>query len=255
MIHPDWIVPDWPAPACIRAFITTRSGGVSTGPYASLNLGFATDDTPESTAENRRRVRAVTGNEPAWLRQVHGTGVIDAGMATDRPEADASYTRAAQVVCAIMVADCLPILLTDRAGTMVAAAHCGWRGLAGGILENTIRCMTDAGISRDDLLAWVGPGIGPRAFEIGEDVYDAFVARDDGAREHFRPHLPGKWHADLPALARRALARSGVTQTYGGTGCTFDEPARFYSYRRDGNTGRMAALIWRERVPGEVLPV
>lgn len=248
-MHPAWIVPDWPAPANVRALITTRHGGVSTGPYESLNLGFATDDDPAATAENRRRVEAVTPAAPAWLRQVHGTLVVDAESATDRPEADASVTRRKNVVCAVMVADCIPVLLTDRKGTVVAAAHCGWRGLAGGILENTIARMTASGVARPQLMAYIGPGIGPSAFEVGRDVLEAYTSADGSARAHFRPHAPGKWLADLPALVRLALKNAGVNVVHGGTDCTVSDPGRFYSYRRDKVTGRMAALIWLDCLP------
>jgi hypothetical protein len=163
----------------------------------------------------------------------------------DRPRADASVATAAETVCAIMVADCLPILLSNRSGSVVAAAHAGWRGLAEGVIENTVGAMTTRGPDIKEILAYIGPGIGPAAFEVGDDVYDAYTSRDPGAVAAFKAHAPGKWLADLPMLARRALARCGVTQVYGGDLCTWSDPDRFYSYRRDRTTGRMGAFIWR----------
>ena len=245
----DWIVPDWPAPANIRAFITTRSGGVSAGPHASFNLGLRADDDPYKVAQNRALLQKHLPQPPKWLRQVHGTRVVDADTLTDSPDADASIARHAGTVCTIMIADCLPVLLTNRTGTCVAAAHAGWRGLSGGVLANTVHALCssgDAGSNPSDLLAYIGPGIGPAAFEVGEDVYHAFTENDAGARTAFVPQGRGKWLADLFTLARRALARAGVTQVYGGGLCTYSDPARFYSYRRDKTTGRMAACIWRQ---------
>lgn len=242
-INEDCIVPDWPAPANVRALVTTRAGGVSTGPYASLNLGLRTDDDPAAVAENRARLQQLLPQTPRWLAQVHGSTVVDADPLKDIPQADASVARLANTVCAIMVADCLPILLTDTVGTCVGAAHAGWRGLAGGVIANTIARMPAAPV---DLMAWIGPGIGPDAFEVGDDVLEAFCKAAPERRSAFRPHKPGKWLCDLPALARDALRRAGVTQIYGGKLCTYTDAQRFYSYRRDGITGRMAALIWRE---------
>ena len=241
-LNPDWIVPDWPAPPGIRAFITTRAGGASRGMYESFNVGLRTDDDPATVSANRAALRALLPSEPVWLRQVHGSRVIDADAPPAMLEADAAVARAAGTVCAILVADCVPVLLTDRAGTRVAAAHAGWRGLAAGVLENTVRAMaTEPG----DLFAFLGPGIGPNAFEVGADVRDAFLAVDTAAVSAFRPHAPGKWLADLYELARRRLARVGVGRVYGGGLCTYSDPGRFFSYRRERTTGRMAALIWR----------
>lgn len=242
-INKDCIVPDWPAPAHVRALVTTRAGGVSTGPYASLNLGLRTDDDPAAVAENRARLLQFLPQAPRWLAQVHGSTVVDADQLTDVPPADASVARLPGTVCAIMIADCLPILLTDAAGTCVGAAHAGWRGLAGGVIANTIARMPAAAA---DLMAWIGPGIGPTAFEVGDDVLEAFCAAAPERRSAFRSHKPGKWLCDLPALARDALRRAGVTRIYGGDLCTHTDARRFYSYRRDGITGRMTALIWRE---------
>ncbi len=241
----DWIVPDWPAPANVKALITTRAGGVSTGPHASFNLGLRADDDPQAVARNRALLQAFLPQPPKWLRQVHGTRVVDADALTDSAEADASVAGNAGTVCAIMIADCLPVLFTNRSGTRVAAAHAGWRGLAGGVIANTVAALRDAGDDAADLLAYIGPGIGPTAFEVGADVYHAFTAGDAESKAAFVAHAQDKWLADLFHLARRALARAGVTQIYGGGMCTYSDPARFYSYRRDKVTGRMAALIWR----------
>ena len=245
-MHPDWIVPDWPAPPHVRAVITTRSGGVSVGPYASFNLGRSTGDDAQAVAENRARLRALLPQEPRWLTQVHGARVLRGEEVSDFPEADASVAVERGTVCAIQVADCLPILFTDRSGTVVAAAHAGWRGLAGGVIDNTIGAITSTGVAPRDVLAYIGPGIGPGAFEVGEDVYRAFAERDADAAAAFTPRTSGTWLGDLPTLARRALVRCGVADIYGGDLCTYSDPARFYSYRRDKTTGRMGAFIWRE---------
>ncbi len=240
--HPDWIIPDWPAPANVKAFITTRAGGVSEGPYASLNLGLRTDDDPRAAAANRARLCAALPQPPQWLRQVHGSSVVEADGLATAPTADASVARRPETVCAVLVADCVPVLLADQQGTTVAIAHAGWRGLAAGVIENTVARM---GTEPRDLLAWLGPGIGPRAFEVGADVRDAFVAGDAQAEAAFLPHAPGKWLADLFLLARQRLARGGVGAVYGGGLCTYSDTPRFFSYRRDRVTGRMAAVIWR----------
>ncbi|MEK6210367.1 MAG: peptidoglycan editing factor PgeF [Pseudomonadota bacterium] len=243
MLEPprDWIVPDWPAPANVRALITTRSGGVSTGPFASMNLGQRIDDDMQSVRTNRASLRDLLPAEPKWLLQVHGARVVDADRLQQPVEADAAVARNPGSVCTVMVADCLPVLLTDRTGSVVAAAHAGWRGLAAGVLENTVRAM---GTAPDELLAYLGPAIGPSAFEVGADVRDAFLARNADAASAFVAHKPGKWLADLFALARQRLRASGVTQIYGGGLCTYSDPRRFFSHRRDKVTGRMAALIW-----------
>jgi YfiH family protein len=252
-VHPDWIVPDWPAPGNVRAFITTRAGGTSGGPYASFNLGLRTEDDPAAVAANRAALRSLLPQEPVWLRQVHGNRVVDADAwptapevnadaPPATPEADAAIARNPGTVCAVLVADCVPVLLADRAGGSVAVAHAGWRGLAGGVVENTVRGMQ---CPPAEVLAFLGPGIGPRAFEVGADVREAFVDDDPGAQSAFVPHTPGKWLADLFTLARRRLARAGVSRVFGGGLCTHSDPARFYSHRRNPVTGRMAALIWR----------
>lgn len=244
--HPaGWIVPDWPAPPHVRALITARAGGLSRGPYASCNLGRATGDDPGAVEANRARLRALLPQEPRWLVQVHGARAVAADTIAGRVEADAAYTHHARTVCAILVADCLPVLITDCTGTRVAAAHAGWRGLAAGVVENTVAAVTADGLPRSDLLAYLGPAIGPGAFEVGPDVYEAYVGRHPEDAAAFAAHRPGKWHADLFALARNALARAGVARVHGGGLCTVSDPDRFFSYRRDRVTGRMAALIWR----------
>ena len=243
----DCLIPEWPAPPHVKALITTRRGGVSTGPYASLNLGFSTEDDPDAVRTNRARLAALLPQEPRWLRQVHGAHVVVADTMSARLEADASVAREAGSVCAILIADCLPVLFTDRGGTVVAAAHAGWRGLAAGVLDQTVAILAQRGADCSELLAYIGPGIGPHAFEVGNEVVEAFVERDAGAQSAFKPRSTGKWLGDLFTLARRALARCGVTRVYGGGVCTYSEPARFFSHRRDRTTGRMAALIWIDR--------
>lgn len=245
-MNPAWIIPDWSAPNNVRTFITTRSGGVSTGPRASLNLGYKAGDDPQSVTHNRAYVESFLPQSPRWLAQVHGPRVVDADHLTDVPAADASVAHQPGTVCAIMIADCLPVLFTNRAGTRVAAAHAGWRGLSGGVLQNTVDAMCNAGDDPTDLLAYIGPGIGPTAFEVGNDVYEAFTKQDAAAASAFVPRAEGKWLADLFTLARRALDRAGVTQVSGGGLCTYSDPKRFFSYRRDNVTGRMAAFIWRQ---------
>jgi YfiH family protein len=240
--HPDWIVPDWPAPAGVNALITTRAGGVSTGPFASLNLGMRAGDDPQAVAANRARLNALLPQSPRWLRQVHGSLVVEADALSEEPEADAAIARQPGTVCAVLVADCIPVLLADRSGAMIGIAHAGWRGLARGVIENTVRTMAGAG---RDLIAYLGPGIGPAAFEVGNDVREAFLARDAGAADAFKPHAKGKWLADLFLLARQCLQRSGVREIHGGGLCTYSDTRRFFSYRRERTTGRMAAVIWR----------
>lgn len=239
----DWIVPDWPAPANVRALATTRAGGVSRGPYASFNLAAHVGDDPAAVEENRRRLRARLPAEPRWLAQVHGTRVVDAAMAAPGAEADAAFARVRGVVCAVLTADCLPILLCDEAGTTVAAVHAGWRGLAAGIVEAAVNAMP---APPGRLIAWLGPAIGPRRFEVGAEVRAAFLAHSADAAQAFAAKENGKWLADLGLLAAQRLHALGVTRIGGGGFCTFDEAERFYSYRRDGSAGRMAALVWME---------
>jgi YfiH family protein len=244
-MHPDWIVPDWPAPPNVRAFITTRAGGVSRGPYAGLNLGRSTGDDDDAIDANRAVVRAALPDDPRWLHQVHGARVVAAESIVNRPQADASFARERGTVCAIQVADCMPVLFADTGGAVVAAAHAGWRGLAAGVLENTIGAMRECGAHATDVVAYLGPAIGPDAFEVGDDVYEAFTRRERSSAAAFRRKPDGKWLADLFMLARASLERSGVTKIYGGGLCTYSDPERFYSYRRDKVTGRMASFIWR----------
>ncbi|HZR37165.1 MAG TPA: peptidoglycan editing factor PgeF [Nevskia sp.] len=238
-----FLFPDWPAPARVRAACTTRRGGVSTGPWAGLNMGRGSGDDSAAVSENRRRVAQALAlpAEPCWMRQVHGVRVARMPQEASEPEADASCTTAPGVVCVVQAADCLPVLLCDDEATVVAAAHAGWRGLAGGVLERTVAALP---VDPARLLAWLGPAIGPEAFEVGEEVREAFVAGDPAAAQAFRAGPPGKHHADLWMLARQRLQRAGVRRISGGGLSTHADPARFYSYRRDGVTGRMAALIW-----------
>ncbi len=234
------IHPDWPAPAKVRGLMTTRTGGVSAAPWASFNLGDHVNDDPAHVAANRALLRAQVPAEPAWLRQVHSARVVEAGGG--EVEADACFSRTPGQVCAVLTADCLPVLFCDRAGSVVAAAHAGWRGLAGGVLEATVAAMA---VPPGGILAWMGAAIGPAAFEVSDDVRDAFLAPHPETAAAFVPQgVPGKWLADIYALARIRLARAGVTAVSGGGRCTHAEVDTFFSYRRDGVTGRMAALVW-----------
>ena len=240
--HPEWIVPDRPAAKRVRSLVTTRAGGVSSGAFASLNLSARVGDNRECVARNRAILRACLPAEPAWIRQVHGTAVIDVAQATSESEADGVVTRVSGRVCAVMTADCLPVLLSERSGRSAAIAHAGWRGLAGGIIESTVQA-TDT--SPEDLLAYIGPGISAPRYEVGEDVRKAFVDQDPRATVSFAPGRDGKYFADLYALARARLAMAGVTEVYSGGFCTASDQ-RFFSFRRDRTTGRMASLIWLE---------
>jgi YfiH family protein len=240
------ISPDWPAPARVKGLMTTRQGGVSVAPWASLNLGDHVGDDPAHVAANRARLRRQLPAEPDWLRQVHSARVVELGRDANL-EADASFTRQKGRVCAILTADCLPALFCDRAGSVVAAAHAGWRGLADGVLEATVAAMA---APPGDILVWLGAAIGPCAFEVGNDVREAFVSQFPQAADAFLAHpasVHGKWLADIYQLARIRLKSIGVEAVYGGGRCTFTEAEHFYSYRRDGVTGRMASLIWLEQ--------
>lgn len=240
----DWIAADWPAPARVKTLITTRNGGVSTGPHASFNLGVRAGDDAAAVARNRDILRTHLPASPVWLHQVHGNKVVDASQIAGPAEADASYTCEAGIVCAVMIADCLPVLLCDANASAVAIAHAGWRGMSAGVIERALDAMN---APPADTLAFLGPAIGPAAFEVGADVRDAFLAENPAAYSAFKPHREGKWLADLFALARQRLAARGVTRVYGGGLCTYSDARRFYSYRRDKTTGRMAALIWLDR--------
>jgi polyphenol oxidase len=242
MPAPAFLQPDWPAPASVHAAMTTRGGGVSAGPYASFNLASHVGDLEAAVAENRRRLRSALRlpSEPAWLEQEHGVAVaIVPGARPGPADAVVSFERGG--VCAILVADCLPIFLASRDGDRVGLAHAGWRGLAAGVVEATVDALD---CDPAGLVAWLGPAIGPAAFEVGADVRTAFVERDPGAAAEFRAGREGRFLADLPALARRRLAACGVSSVHGSGLCTYSDPERFYSYRRDGATGRMAALTW-----------
>ncbi|MEM9057552.1 MAG: peptidoglycan editing factor PgeF [Pseudomonadota bacterium] len=236
------IVPDWPAPATVGAVSSTREGGVSEACWASLNLGAHVGDDTARVAENRRRFAAAAAlpAEPVWLDQVHGVTVVDAAVADGPEQGDAAVATRGGVVCAVMTADCLPVLLCDRAGTCVAAVHAGWRGLADGVIEASLGALP---VEPAALLAWLGPAIGPTAFEVGDEVRERFVGPDAGAADAF-VRRGERWLADLYALARRRLAAAGVTAVFGGGFCTLSENERFFSYRRDGQTGRMATAVW-----------
>jgi purine-nucleoside/S-methyl-5'-thioadenosine phosphorylase / adenosine deaminase len=241
-LHPDWIVPDWPAAKRVRALITTRAGGVSSGKFKSLNLSDRVGDDAGCVARNRAILRDCLPAEPAWMKQVHGTTVIDPAQSAPDAEADGAVTRRPGCVCAVMIADCLPVLLSDRAGRTVGIAHAGWRGLAGGVIERAVRAM---GALPGELIAYIGPGIGAPRYEVGEDVRQAFVGKDPGAAGSFAPAPEGKYFADLHALAQGRLAAAGVEEVHGRRVCTASDE-RFFSFRRDRTTGRMASLIWLE---------
>ena len=273
-VHADWLVPDWPAPACVRSVFTTRSGGVSSRPFDSLNLGLHVGDDVHCVAHNRALLHQTVGQVPVFMNQVHGTAVmqLSGAVGTGVPVADAAWAQTSGPVCTVMVADCLPVLLCSTDGTWVAAAHAGWRGLAGagglGILEAVLSAFhglqpMDSAGAAPELIAWLGPCIGPQAFEVGREVRAAFVSgapsaqRTDAAvraqqsaiEACFVPRHHGKYLANMPQLARLRLAALGVYAVYGNDGsadwCTVTQTSRFFSYRRDGVTGRMAACIWR----------
>jgi YfiH family protein len=247
----EWIIPEWPAPEGVYALATTRRGGFGVGAFSSFNLGAHVGDDPETVERNRARLIEKIDVRPVWLTQVHGARVVDIGemergtqssTGGARIEADGALVREPGLACAVMTADCLPVLFCDDAASVVCAAHAGWRGLDAGILEAAVREM---GVPGNKLLAWLGPAIGPRAFEVGKDVYDAFVMKEPRAAAAFAAsENEGKWRADLCHLARLRLETLGVTRIYGGGFCTFEDAECFYSYRRDGETGRMASLIW-----------
>lgn len=241
-----WIVPDWPAPRWVRAGSTTRGGGASQAPYDSLNLGDHVGDEPACVKENRDRLihDHQLPAQPLWLRQVHGTTAVDAATVRAGVDADASYARHPEIVCAVLTADCLPVLLCDDGGSVVAAVHAGWRGLAAGVIEATV---VQLGCPAHRLMAWLGPAIGPQVFEVGEEVRRAFSDDNPECVSAFRPSPNGRWFADLYALARQRLFALGIGRVYGGHWCTYSDPVRFFSYRRDGVTGRMATVIWLQR--------
>jgi YfiH family protein len=252
-IPPDWIVPDWPAPDVVRAFVTTKTGGVSEGPWGAgpqggMNLGLATGDQPQRVEHNRALLGAYLPARPRWLALQHGADVVDAEQVGSAPVAgDASTATTPGVVCCVTVADCLPVLLADRNGCVVAAAHAGWRGLAGGVLQATVIAMRRRAVrSIGPIDAFLGPSIGATAFEVGAEVLSAMRRSLPQADSAFTAAPNRKFRADLPALARQALAQVDVRSVFGGQWCTVSDPARFYSFRRDRVTGRHAALIWLE---------
>lgn len=240
----NWLRPAWPAPPQVQAVTTTRQGGVSAPPYASLNLADHVGDDPAAVAENRQRLahHLALPATPLWLQQHHGCSVARAAENGLNPHADACYSETPGEVCAVLTADCLPLLVTTRSGDAVAAIHAGWRGLAAGVIEATLAHFPP----NDPLLIWLGPAIGPTAFEVGEEVREAFLRRDPGDRVAFAPSRPGHWWADLYTLARRRIAPFRPACIVGGERCTYRESEHFFSYRREGRCGRMVSLIWRE---------
>ena len=239
-----FIQPNWPAPVNVKALQTTRMGGVSLAPYASLNLGAHVNDDTAAVATNRQLLMPYLPSEPVWVNQVHGIEVIDAAQSTCLQNADAAFTTQLNVVCVTMTADCLPVLLCDKAGTVVAAVHAGWRGLCDGAIEAAVHKMQ---VPKSEILVWLGPAIGPNAFEVGEEVRAQFIQHDQQATLAFKPH-GDKWLCNMYLIAQQRLNALGVTQIYGGgvneDFCTYTDEARFFSFRRDNITGRMASLIW-----------
>lgn len=237
------IVPNWPAPPGVRALATTRQGGVSRPPWSSFNLGAHVGDDPQAVAANRALLRAKLPADPVWLAQVHGIRCVDAAFTTPGVEADASYTRQRGVVCAVLTADCLPVLFCDDRATVVGIAHAGWRGLAAGVIEATVAAIAEPGVG---LMAWLGPAIGAQAFEVGDEVRDIFVAHDRQAASAFAETAKSKWLCDINHLARQRLSALGVRRVASADCCTVNGKAQWFSYRRDGATGRMASLVWLE---------
>lgn len=241
-----WYTPDWDVPANVRSVVTTRGGDGSVGGYAAFNLARHVGDEAAQVTRNRQQLRKglALPQEPGWLQQVHGTQVVSLPTAEPVPEADASVCRTSGLACVILTADCLPVLFCDDAGTVVAAAHAGWRGLLNGVLENTVQAMACAPTT---IRAWLGPAIGPTAFEVGAEVREAFVRHDAQAHAAFVPSVQaGKYLADLYALARQRLQQAGVGHLSGGGACTYTDAARYYSFRREARCGRMASLVWLE---------
>jgi len=240
----SYITPNWPAPSSIKGFVSTREGGISQSPFATLNLGVHVGDEPQAVETNRETF-AQKINMPGsvvWLNQVHGTEVVTLPTNEQIDSADAAYSKSIGQVCAVLTADCLPVFFCDLAGQQVAVAHAGWRGLCAGVLETTLAKFTDP----KQVMAWLGPAIGPNAFEVGQEVYEAFCEQEANAHVAFKSTSEGKWLADLYTLARQRLERVGVERVYGGDYCTYTEEEQFFSYRRDGQTGRMASVVWIE---------
>lgn len=242
-MNDSWLQADWPAPPGVQAFTTLRCGGVSTGPFASLNSAGHVGDDPLHVRENRRRIveMLLLPSEPVWLEQVHGVRAVQADAVQGLERADASFTTVRGVVCAVLTADCLPVLLCTQSGTAVAASHAGWRGLLDGVVEATV-----AALPNEPLYAWLGPAIGPKCFEVGDEVRAAFMNKASVFADAFESIGNGKWLADIYRLGRLTLEMCGVQSVYGGEFCTMSDSERFFSYRRDGQTGRMASLIWLE---------
>lgn len=241
----QWITPDWPAPANIKAFTTLRDGGYSKPPYNSLNLALHVEDEPNTVLANRRLLveQLKLPSMPIWLNQIHSTITVDAGNIHHIPDADASFTTKPGIVCAVLTADCLPLLVCNKQGTLVSAIHAGWRGLAKGVIEAAISPLT---AKPDDLLVWLGPAMGPQKFEVGADVIDLFIAHDAAAKAAFTQYTATTWLADIYQLAKQRLHKLGIRHIFGGTHCTYTEQDLFFSFRRDAKTGRMANMIWME---------
>lgn len=247
MTEPVFIIPDWPAPANVHAVSTTRQGGASVEPYNGFNLASHVGDEEQTVQLNRRLLHDALSlpSEPLWLEQVHGVEVVEADEQQGPCQADASMATQAGAVCTVMTADCLPVLICDRKGHGVASAHAGWRGLAGGVIEATAQKLCrQLACDGDDLLVWLGPAIGPQAFEVGAEVRETFLQINDAAEQAFVANRPGHWLADIYLLARQALQRVGIEAIYGGEHCTYNEADTFFSFRRETATGRMASLIW-----------
>jgi len=242
-VNKHWLQPDWPAPSHVHAVTTLRSGGVSGGVFSSLNPAMHVGDEAHLVHVNRQQIKEMLAlpSEPVWLEQIHSNRVVAAAKSQLLQQADASYTDLAGVVCAVMTADCLPLLLCDVDGTQVAAIHAGWRGLLAGIIGNTVACLKNR-----DLLVWLGPAIGPESFEVGAEVRAAFLEKSAEFSSAFKEQDNGKWLADIYQMARIELQALGINKVFGGNFCTVTEQDRFYSYRRDKVTGRMATLIWRD---------
>ncbi|MGI9292000.1 MAG: peptidoglycan editing factor PgeF [Gammaproteobacteria bacterium] len=245
MSKPEFIIPEWPAPAHVRAAVTTRTGGVSEGDYAGLNLAMHVGDDSQAVTHNRQLVvdQLNLPAEPVWLNQVHGTDVIAVEGPAEPVDADAAITNKSNVVCVVLTADCLPVLFTDSEGRCVAAVHAGWRGLCNGVLENTVAAFNTQGIVAENILTWLGPAIGPEAYEVDEPVRNAFLNVPPDTSQAFSESRPEHWYLDLNAAARIRLSAVGVTRVFGGGFCSFSDE-RFYSHRRAAPCGRMASAIW-----------
>lgn len=244
-INSSFIIPDWPAPKNVKSLQTTRMGGVSQGVFTGFNLGDHVADDPSYVALNRKQLADQLPSRPKWLTQVHGVDVVNVATCEQGVSADASFCHEPNGVCVVMTADCLPLLFCDEQGRQVAAAHAGWRGLLDGVIEQTLQTFTSP---MSQVLVWLGPAIGPEAFEVGAEVRAAFIEKDPAAEVCFKPSgQANKWLADIYALAKLRLQAKGVSKIYGGEFCTFSQADTFFSYRRDGQTGRMASCIWREK--------